>query len=129
MTRIDGSHRMSEGLDGGAGAGVNLTNAVMKPILLLIFMGLQILDVLSTNLVLANGGWEANPLGVWAIANMGVWWWLPKLAVMLVCTLVMSRWRLRFVVAAMAISDSCIDGDVRYFVGLHPRASRCASVI
>ena len=83
MTRIDGSHRMSEGLDGGAGAGVNLTNAVMKPILLLIFMGLQILDVLSTNLVLANGGWEANPLGVWAIANMGVWWWLPKLAVML----------------------------------------------
>jgi Domain of unknown function (DUF5658) len=83
MTRIDGSHRMLEGLDGGAGAGVNLTNAVMKPILLLIFMGLQILDVLSTNLVLANGGWEANPLGVWAIANMGVWWWLPKLAVML----------------------------------------------
>ena len=63
MTRIDGSHRMSEGLDGGAGAGVNLTNAVMKPILLLIFMGLQILDVLSTNLVLANGAWEANPLG------------------------------------------------------------------
>jgi Domain of unknown function (DUF5658) len=110
--------------DSQNGPPVNLTNAVMKPIL-----GLQILDVLSTNLMLANGGWEANPLGVWAIANMGVWWWLPKLAVMLVCTLVMSRWRLRFVVAAMAISDSCIDGDVRYFVGLHPRASRCASVI
>ena len=107
---------------------MNLTNAVMKPILLLIFMGLQILDVLSTNLVLANGGWEANPLGVWRIRTWA-WWWLPKLAVMLVCTLVMSRWRLRFVVAAMAISDSCIDGDVRYFVGLHPRASRCASAI
>jgi hypothetical protein len=83
--------------------GVNLTNAVMKPILLLTFMGLQILDVLSTNLVLANGGWEANPFEVLAIANMGVWWWLPKLAVMLVCALVMSRWRLPFVVAAVAL--------------------------
>ena len=39
-------------------------NAVMKPILLLTFMDLQILDVLSTDLVLAHGGWEANPLSV-----------------------------------------------------------------
>jgi len=82
---------------------VNLTNGVMKPILLLTFMGLQILDVLSTELVLAKGGWESNPLGVWAIANMGAWWWLPKLAVVLVCTLVMTRWPVRYIAPAVAL--------------------------
>jgi hypothetical protein len=81
---------------------VNLSN-VVKPILLLTFMGLQILDVLSTNLVLAKGGWEANPFELFAIADLGFWWWLPKVAVMLVCTFVMSRWHLRFVAAAVAL--------------------------
>lgn len=74
-----------------------------KPTLLLLFAVLQILDVISTNRVLAAGGWEANPAMVAAQAHLGAWWWLPKLTGMGVVALVMARWPLRFVAIATGV--------------------------
>jgi Domain of unknown function (DUF5658) len=52
-----------------------------------LFIGLQVADVVSTNYALAIPGiWEANPLMALAQAKLGAIWWLPKLAVAgLVC--------------------------------------------
>ncbi len=38
------------------------------------------LDVVSTNVALAAGQIEANPLVRWLQADMGTWWSLPKMA-------------------------------------------------
>jgi len=49
--------------------------------LLIMFVTLQIADIASTNYALAVPGvWEANPLMAFAQAELGVVWWLPKLA-------------------------------------------------
>ena len=42
------------------------------------------LDVVSTNVALAAGQIEANPLVRWLQADMGTWWSLPKMAFHLV---------------------------------------------
>lgn len=46
-----------------------------------LLMLLQLLDVMSTNRVLARGGREANPLVWWTMQRMGRAWWMPKFAV------------------------------------------------
>jgi Domain of unknown function (DUF5658) len=74
-----------------------------KAILLAAFAALQVADVITTNHVLAHGGWEANPFEIWAMTHLGPYWWLPKLVVMGVCTLAMTRWPLRYVVPAVAL--------------------------
>lgn len=76
---------------------------LMKMMLLASFGVLQVLDVLTTNRVLNAGGWEANPIGVWAMMHLGMWWFVPKLAAMALCLLVISRWRTRFVAAPVAL--------------------------
>jgi hypothetical protein len=75
----------------------------LKAILLAAFGALQIADVITTNRVLANGGWEANPLGVWAMAHLGNYWAIPKLALMAVCGAVMIRWKPRHVAPLVAL--------------------------
>jgi hypothetical protein len=50
-------------------------------LLLILFVDLQLADVVSTNYALALPGvWEANPLMAISQANLGAAWWLPKLA-------------------------------------------------
>ena len=50
-------------------------------LLLLLFVELQLADVVSTNSALAVPGvWEANPLMALAQARLGAAWWLPKAA-------------------------------------------------
>ena len=50
-------------------------------LLLLLFVDLQLADVVSTNYALALPGvWEANPLMAISQAKLGAAWWLPKLA-------------------------------------------------
>ncbi len=71
--------------------------------LLAAFGALQIADVVTTNRVLHNGGWEANPLGVWAMALLGNEWWILKLALMAVCAVVMTRWKPRHVAPLVAL--------------------------
>ena len=50
-------------------------------LLLILFVDLQLADVVSTNYALAVPGvWEANPLMALSQAKLGTAWWLPKLA-------------------------------------------------
>ena len=71
--------------------------SLYKGTLLLAFSALQIADVITTKRVLDNGGWEANPLGVSAMALLGTYWPIPKLALMAVCVAWMIRWKPRYV--------------------------------
>ena len=64
-----------------------------KVILLAVFGALQIADVMTTQRVLAGGGWEANPLGVFAMSRLGTYWPVPKLALMAACLVLMFRWK------------------------------------
>ena len=74
-----------------------------KRLLLLAFVLLQFADVFTTRQVLAAGGYEANPVGVWAMTTFGFWWPVPKLALMLACALAITRWRTRYVAPAVAL--------------------------
>src|SRR6266481_778060 len=50
-------------------------------LLLSLFVGLQIADIITTNHALEIPGiWEANPLMALSQAKLGAAWWLPKLA-------------------------------------------------
>jgi hypothetical protein len=50
-------------------------------ILWVLFIGLQIADVVTTNYALTNpGNWEANPIMQLSQAYLGAAWWLPKVA-------------------------------------------------
>ena len=75
-----------------------------KRILLLTCVLLQLVDVFTTNSVLAAGGREANPVMAAAMAGCGSLWWLPKLAVAITCALILSKGRTRYVAAAVALS-------------------------
>ena len=49
--------------------------------LLIIFIALQVADVVTTNYALAvPGNWEVNPLMEFAQAHLGPSWWIPKIA-------------------------------------------------
>ncbi len=67
------------------------------------FGALQIADVITTKRVLDNGGWEANPLGVLAMALLGTYWPIPKLALMAVCVACVIRWKPRYVAPFVAL--------------------------
>src|SRR4029077_3919204 len=73
-------------------------------LLLILFVDLQLADVVSTNYALALPGlWEANPLMAISQAKLGAAWWLPKLAaiglVALTAPWSRRRWPMIFVVA------------------------------
>jgi Domain of unknown function (DUF5658) len=72
-------------------------------LLLLLFVALEIDDVLTTNRVIrAHGTWEANPLMAAFQMRLGPLWWLPKAAmvawVALAATQTRRRWPLIFAV-------------------------------
>jgi Domain of unknown function (DUF5658) len=76
--------------------------------LLLLFVALQLADIVSTNAALAVPGvWEANPLMALSQAELGVAWWWPKAGAVLLCCIAASRlrrsWPLVLVVAYYAI--------------------------
>ena len=68
-----------------------------KVIVLAVFAALQVADVLSTIHVLSRGGFEGNPVGVWAMTTFGAYWPVPKLALMALCAALMVRWPVRLV--------------------------------
>jgi Domain of unknown function (DUF5658) len=50
-------------------------------VLLILFIALQVADVVTTNYALAiAGNWEVNPLMKFAQTHWGPSWWIPKLA-------------------------------------------------
>jgi hypothetical protein len=77
--------------------------SLYKGTLLAAFSALQIADVITTMRVLDNGGWEANPLGVLAMALLGTYWPIPKLVLMAVCVAWMIRWKPRYVAPFVAL--------------------------
>ena len=72
------------------------------------FVVLQVADVLTTQHVLAAGGFEANPLVAWAIEHRGAWWPLIKLAPMALVAVVMTRWRPRYIAPAVALMAAMV---------------------
>jgi hypothetical protein len=51
-----------------------------KCALLILFIALQVADVVTTNYALAvPGSWEMNPLMKFAQAYLGPSWWIPKI--------------------------------------------------
>ena len=83
-----------------------------KATLLGAFGALQIADVISTERVLDNGGWEANPLWVLAIGLLGTYWPIPKLALMAACMACMIRWKPRHVAPFVALMGLVVANNV-----------------
>ena len=58
-------------------------------LLLLLFVALQVADIVSTNAALAVPGVrEANPLMALSQAELGAAWWWPKAGAVLLCCIV-----------------------------------------
>jgi hypothetical protein len=70
---------------------------------LVLFGVLQVADVLTTDRVLARGGWEGNPLQELAQRHLGSIWWAPKAVLMLACVFIMARWKPRYVMPLVAL--------------------------
>jgi hypothetical protein len=86
-------------------------------ILLILFIELQIADILTTNHALALPGvWELNPLMAMSQAKLGAAWWVPKLAVVaylcLAATLMRRRWPIVF---AVSVSGLAVLGNISHF--------------
>jgi hypothetical protein len=79
-----------------------------KAILLAAFALLQVLDVVTTKQVLANGGWEGNPIGVLAMTVFGSYWAIPKLAVMAICAAAMVRWQQKHIAPFVAVMAAVV---------------------
>ena len=85
--------------------------------LLILFVELQIADILTTNQALAVPGvWELNPLMAMSQAKFGAAWWVPKLAVVaylcLAATLVRRCWPIIF---AVSVSGLAVIGNISHF--------------
>jgi hypothetical protein len=77
-------------------------------LLLILFLGLQIADVVTTNHALAiPGNWEANPIMALYQAQWGAAWWLPKaVAAGWICVaalLIRKQWPMIFAVSYYVI--------------------------
>ena len=76
----------------------------------MLFVGLQICDVLTTNRALKTPGvWEANPLMALSQAKLGAAWWLPKIAAMALVAAV-APWSRRHwpIVAMVSVSSVAV---------------------
>jgi Domain of unknown function (DUF5658) len=85
-------------------------------ILLILFVELQIADILTTNQALAIPGvWELNPLMAMSQAKFGAAWWVPKLAVVaylcLAATFMRRRWPIIF---AVSVSGLAVLGNLAH---------------
>jgi hypothetical protein len=86
-------------------------------ILLILFVELQIADILTTDRALAIPGvWELNPLMAMSQAKFGTAWWVPKLTVVaylcLAATLMRRRWPIIF---AVSVSGLAVLGNISHF--------------
>ena len=86
-------------------------------ILLILFVELQIADILTTNHALALPGvWELNPLMAMSQAKLGAAWWVPKLAVAaylcMTATFMRRRWPIVF---AVSVSGLAVLGNISHF--------------
>jgi Domain of unknown function (DUF5658) len=80
------------------------SRASANQLLLMLFVELQLADVLSTNHALARPGvWEANPLMAWSQAKLGAAWWVPKLAIIGLVASTAHRSRRRWPIVAMVL--------------------------
>ena len=79
-------------------------------LLLVLFVGLQFADVVSTNYALAVPGvWESNPLMALSQTKLGAAWWLPKLAAIGLVSLTAPRSRRRWpMIFVVAISGGAV---------------------
>jgi Domain of unknown function (DUF5658) len=68
----------------------NLNNWV-KALLLLSCVVLECADLMTTNVILDHGLGELNPFMSLAQAWLGVWWFIPKLGLTFVMTLLLWR--------------------------------------
>ena len=74
-------------------------------VFILLIIGLQIADVMTTNYALRiPTDWEANPIMAFFQAHLAGWWWLPKL---LVITPILVFIATRYWRAAVAIVLLC----------------------
>jgi hypothetical protein len=82
--------------------------------LLILFVELQIADIISTNRALTIPGvWEANPLMALSQAKLGDVWWLPKLAVVGYLCLAASFMRRRWpIIFAVSVSGLAVLGNL-----------------
>ena len=85
-------------------------------ILLILFVELQIADILTTDRALAIPGvWELNPLMAMLQAKLGGAWWVPKLAVVaylcLAATFMRRRWPIIF---AVSVSGMAVLGNLTH---------------
>ena len=124
------TNRMAEPDDrspGLPGLGLAVPRAGIRPcqrpasrtywILLMLFVELQIADILTTNRALAIPGvWELNPLMAMSQAKFGAAWWVPKLAVAaylcLAATFMRRRWPIIF---AVSVSGLAVIGNISHF--------------
>ena len=83
-------------------------------LLLLLFIGLQIADVVTTNYALRIPGIsEANPLMALAQAKLGAIWWLPKLAVVgYLCVMAASMRHCWPVIFAISLASLAVLGNL-----------------
>ena len=86
-------------------------------ILLILFVELQIADILTTNHALTIPGvWELNPLMAISQAKFGAAWWVPKLTVVaylcLAATFMRRRWPIIF---AVSLSGLAVLGNISHF--------------
>jgi hypothetical protein len=86
-------------------------------ILLILFVELQIADILTTNRALTIPGvWELNPLMAMSQAKFGAAWWVPKLTVVaylcLAATFTRRRWPIIF---AVSVSGLAVLGNISHF--------------
>ena len=85
-----------------------------KGTLLAAFAVLQVLDVVTTKQVLANGGWEGNPIGVLAMTIFGNYWAIPKLALMALCAAVMVRWQPKHIAPFVALMSVVVANNAMW---------------
>ena len=85
-------------------------------LLLSLFVGLQIADIITTNHALAIPGiWEANPLMALSQAKLGAAWWLPKLAVAGYLCVAASFWTRRWpMIFAVSVSGVAVLGNLTH---------------
>jgi Domain of unknown function (DUF5658) len=115
-------HRTPDSFESGIGA----TSARGQPrrwpaartywLLLALFVGLQIADIVTTNYALAIPGiWEANPLMALSQAKLGAAWWLPKLAVVCYLCVFASFMRRRWpIIFAVSVSGLAVLGNLTH---------------
>ena len=86
-------------------------------ILLILFVELQIADILTTNHALALPGvWELNPLMAMSQAKLGAAWWVPKLAIVAyLCVAAICMRRRWPIILAVSVSGLAVLGNISHF--------------